>query len=60
MMASRLTIPIGLESDIIHVKSIEVSPDPPQPGKDLTVTVVGTADQEIGVSALAARKTPLC
>ncbi|KAG9122843.1 hypothetical protein FRC07_000600, partial [Ceratobasidium sp. 392] len=40
----------GLETDIVHVKSIEVSPDPPQPGKDMTVTVVGTADTEIEAS----------
>ncbi|KAF8593599.1 hypothetical protein BDV93DRAFT_612182 [Ceratobasidium sp. AG-I] len=43
----------GLPSDIIHIKSLEVSPDPPQPGKDLTVTVVGTATEEIGEGAYA-------
>lgn len=31
--------PAGLPSDAIEIKSIEVSPDPPQPGQDLTVKV---------------------
>ncbi|KAF8598178.1 hypothetical protein BDV93DRAFT_534396 [Ceratobasidium sp. AG-I] len=43
----------GLPTDIIHIKSLEISPDPPQPGKDLTVTVVGTADKEIEEGAYA-------
>jgi len=43
----------GTPSDIIQIKSIEVSPDPPQPGKDLTVTVVGTSAQEIEEGAYA-------
>lgn len=39
----------GLGSDSIQITSIEVSPDPPQPGKDLTVTVKGVATKVIEV-----------
>lgn len=39
----------GAESDVIQVKSIEVSPDPPAPGKDLTVTVKAYAQDRIEV-----------
>ncbi|KAJ7024491.1 putative vacuole protein [Mycena alexandri] len=37
----------GLPTDAILLKSIEVSPDPPAPGKNLTITVKGTANQRI-------------
>ncbi|EGN92387.1 hypothetical protein SERLA73DRAFT_191259 [Serpula lacrymans var. lacrymans S7.3] len=43
----------GLPSDLIQIKSIAVSPDPPQPGQDLTVTVVGTAQDVIEEGAYA-------
>ena len=39
----------GLPTDAIHVETITVFPDPPVPGKDLTVTVVGTAHEVIEV-----------
>ncbi|KAF8642279.1 hypothetical protein AX16_009550 [Volvariella volvacea WC 439] len=39
----------GLPSDVIQIESISVSPDPPQPGKDLTVRVKGKAKEEIEV-----------
>ncbi|KAG8743743.1 Phosphatidylglycerol/phosphatidylinositol transfer protein [Ceratobasidium sp. 428] len=40
----------SLPSDIVQIKSIEVSPDPPQPGKDLTVTATGIATKAIEAS----------
>ncbi|QRW12040.1 Tyrosine-protein kinase [Ceratobasidium sp. AG-Ba] len=43
----------GAPEDIVHIKSIEVSPDPPQPGKDLTVIVNGIADENIEEGAYA-------
>ncbi|CAE6347443.1 unnamed protein product [Rhizoctonia solani] len=43
----------GLPSDGVQIKSIEVSPDPPKPGQDLTVTVIATADQPIEEGAYA-------
>jgi len=43
----------GLETDAIQIDSIEVSPDPPQPGKDLTVKVTGTAQETIQEGAYA-------
>ena len=39
----------GNPSDPVHIKSIEISPDPPKPGEDLTVTVVGEAIERIEV-----------
>jgi hypothetical protein len=39
----------GLDTDVIQLKSFEISPDPPQPGKDLTITVKGHAAERIGV-----------
>ena len=39
----------GLPSDPIQLQSITLSPDPPKPGKDLTVTVSGTAHEAIKV-----------
>ncbi|KAH7883673.1 ML domain-containing protein [Phlebopus sp. FC_14] len=43
----------GLPSDVIQIKSIAVSPDPPKPGQDLTVTVAGTALEVIEEGAFA-------
>jgi len=43
----------GLPSDPIQISSIEVSPSPPQPGKDLTITVTGTAVEIIEEGAYA-------
>ncbi|QRV97507.1 hypothetical protein RhiJN_25526 [Ceratobasidium sp. AG-Ba] len=43
----------GLPSDPIQIKSIQVSPDPPQPGKDLTVTVTGAVQETIEEGAYA-------
>ncbi|KAH9950481.1 ML domain-containing protein [Amylocystis lapponica] len=43
----------GSDTDKVHIKSIEISPDPPAPGKDLTVTVKGSADESIEDGAYA-------
>ncbi|PPR00490.1 hypothetical protein CVT24_005550 [Panaeolus cyanescens] len=43
----------GLDTDVIQLESISISPDPPQPGKDLTVTVKGTAKERIEEGAVA-------
>ena len=40
----------GDPSDPVHIKSIEISPDPPKPGANMTVKVVGQADEEVEVS----------
>ncbi|PPQ88662.1 hypothetical protein CVT25_010238 [Psilocybe cyanescens] len=37
----------GLDTDPVQIISIQVSPDPPQPGKDLTVTVNASVEEEI-------------
>lgn len=34
---------------VVDVESIELSPDPPQPGKNLTITAVGVSHAEIAV-----------
>ena len=39
----------GLPDDIVQIKSIEVSPDPPQPGQNLTVKVNGYTSEPIVV-----------
>lgn len=44
-----LRVSAGLETDAVQIKSIDVSPDPPQPGEDLTVTVKATAEDKIEV-----------
>ena len=41
----------GYDSDVIQVQSIEVTPDPPQPGKDLALKVVGVVGKVIQVSS---------
>ncbi|KAF8214225.1 ML domain-containing protein [Mycena galopus ATCC 62051] len=43
----------GLPTDVIQLKSLEISPDPPQPGKDLTITVKGEAQERIEEGAYA-------
>jgi hypothetical protein len=37
----------GSDTDVVEIKSIEVSPDPPQPGQDLTVNVVAYAHEVV-------------
>ena len=39
----------GHDTDPIHIETIEISPDPPLPGQELTVTVTGTAKETIEV-----------
>jgi hypothetical protein len=39
----------GEDSDVVQVESINITPDPPQPGKDMTVTVKGTSSSVIEV-----------
>lgn len=46
------TFSTGLDTDAIQLESIEVSPDPPQPGKDLTVKVIGSAKERIEVNMI--------
>ncbi|KAF8604792.1 hypothetical protein BDV93DRAFT_81950 [Ceratobasidium sp. AG-I] len=43
----------GLPSDAVQVKSIKLSPDPPQIGKDLTITARGVVSQKIEEGAYA-------
>ncbi|KAG5648059.1 hypothetical protein DXG03_007094 [Asterophora parasitica] len=43
----------GNPTDAIQIQSIKVTPDPPQPGKDLTVDVVGKAVRRIEDGAYA-------
>ncbi|WOO77366.1 Phosphatidylglycerol/phosphatidylinositol transfer protein [Vanrija pseudolonga] len=43
----------GLPSDAITIESISVSPDPPEPGKNLTVTVEATANEVVEEGAYA-------
>ena len=40
----------GLPSDAIQLESLEVSPDPPQPGRNLTVKAKATVQDVIEVS----------
>ncbi|KDN41450.1 hypothetical protein RSAG8_07400, partial [Rhizoctonia solani AG-8 WAC10335] len=44
---------VGLPSDGVHIKSIEVTPDPPKPGQDLTVKIIAKSDQPIEEGAYA-------
>ncbi|KAG7099295.1 Phosphatidylglycerol/phosphatidylinositol transfer protein [Marasmius oreades] len=41
------------ETDVIKINDIQVTPDPPQPGKELSVTVNGLARQTITDGAYA-------
>ncbi|KAH9944064.1 ML domain-containing protein [Epithele typhae] len=43
----------GTDSHLVHIQSISISPDPPQRGKDLTITVEGIADEDITEGAYA-------
>ncbi|KAF8198922.1 ML domain-containing protein [Pholiota molesta] len=43
----------GLSTDPVQIESITVSPDPPEPGQDMTVTVKGTAREVIEDGAYA-------
>jgi len=43
----------GEDSDPIVINEIQVSPDPPEVGEDLTVTVTGTANEPIQEGAFA-------
>ncbi|KAJ7721446.1 hypothetical protein B0H14DRAFT_2642411 [Mycena olivaceomarginata] len=52
-MATWSYVDCGLDTDVIQLKSFEISPDPPQPGKDLTITVKGHAAERIGDGAYA-------
>jgi hypothetical protein len=42
----------GTQADIVEIKSINVSPDPPQPGQNLTVNVVAYAHEVVEVRCL--------
>lgn len=42
---------IGTSEDIIELKYIKLSPDPPVPGEDLTVRAAGTVKETIEVSS---------
>lgn len=39
----------GLPTDAAHIDTIAVSPDPPRPGQNMTVTVTGTVKETIEV-----------
>ncbi|KAJ3737145.1 ML domain-containing protein [Lentinula guzmanii] len=43
----------GVDTDPVRIQSIEISPDPPSPGKALTVKVTGTANEVIEEGATA-------
>ena len=44
-----LNVPQGDGTYLADLKSIKVSPDPPKPGQDMTVTVDGTVNEIIEV-----------
>lgn len=46
-----LRLCVGLSTDPVQIDSISVTPDPPQPGKDLTVKVKATVVENIVVRA---------
>ncbi|KAG1783867.1 ML domain-containing protein [Suillus placidus] len=43
----------GSPTDVVQLKSISLSPDPPKPGQDLTITAVGTAQERVEDGAYA-------
>lgn len=45
-----MTFSPGTATDIVQVNSLEVSPDPPKPGQNLTVTASGYVSKTIQVS----------
>lgn len=52
IIISKRHLPLpGDSSDPIQVKSIEVSPDPPKPGQNMTVKVTAYAQELIEVRA---------
>jgi len=48
-----VVVDCGQPEDAITIKSITVSPDPPQPGQNLTLTAVGTVNVVIEAGAYA-------
>ncbi|KAG8990854.1 Phosphatidylglycerol/phosphatidylinositol transfer protein [Tulasnella sp. 427] len=46
-------IALGLPTDIVQIESLTVSPDPPEPGQNLTITAVGRATKTIEDGAYA-------
>jgi hypothetical protein len=40
----------GEPTDVIQIKSLRISPDPPVPGKNLTIYAAGTVKDLIDVS----------
>jgi hypothetical protein len=57
--STELMLSLGNLDDIIQIQSIDVSPDPPQPGEDLTVTVSAYVTEIIEVVKAAIVATPL-
>jgi hypothetical protein len=50
-MFPRFSCPIvGLPTDPVQLQSILISPDPPKPGQNMTVTVKGSAIEKIEVT----------
>lgn len=45
----RCVLFLGLPSDPVQIESIQLSPDPPKPGDDLTVTVDGIVSVTLSV-----------
>ncbi|CCM05154.1 uncharacterized protein FIBRA_07363 [Fibroporia radiculosa] len=43
----------GSSAHPVHIQDISISPDPPEKGKEMTVTVIGTSSQEIEDGAYA-------
>lgn len=43
---------VGDPSDIVTIKSLDISPDPPKPGQQLTVTVNAYTSEIIEVRAI--------
>ena len=43
---------VGIASDIVTINSLTISPDPPKPGQDITVTVNATTSETILVGGL--------
>jgi len=49
---TRTENPTGAPSDAITIHTITVSPDPPKPGENLTVTVFGDVHKTVVVCAM--------
>ncbi|KAM0328105.1 hypothetical protein ACHAQA_005508 [Verticillium albo-atrum] len=39
--------PKSHENDIVHIKKVDLSPNPPKAGEDLVITATGTVDEDI-------------